>query len=248
MGTSIHPSVVIMPGATIGEGTRIGAFTVVGSMARIGVNCDIGSHCEIGVQQGVLPEGPLSIGDGALIRSGSVFYQNSQFGPGLKTGHRVVVREGIRALEDLQIGTMSDLQGHSTIGASVRIHSKVFVAQQTIIGSFVWLYSYVALTNDLRPPSDLVDGCVVEDFAVIAVRATVLPGRRIRRGALVGAAALVTNDVPEDTICVGVPGRNIGHTSSILLKSDGKAAYPWRRHFHRGYPEHVVAQWKREFA
>lgn len=245
--SDIHPTAIIMPGAEIGDGCTIGPFSIIGGMARIGAGSVIGMHCEIGVEHGVLPAGPLHIGNDSIIRSGSVFYQNSCFGAGLRTGHRVIVREGINAGEGLQIGTLSDLQGHSKIGEHVRIHSHVFVAQQTVLGSFVWLYAYVAVTNDPHPPSDVIEGCTVEDFAIIATKATLLPGRRIGRGALVAAMALVREDVPADTICAGVPGRNIGSTSRVRLKDDGQPAYPWHRHFHRGYPEDVVAQWKREF-
>ena len=42
----------------------------------------------------------------------------------------------------------------------------------------------------------------------------------------------------------GVPARDLGPASAIKLRdgTDGPA-YPWRRHFHRGYPPEVVAQW-----
>lgn len=247
MGTHIHPTAIIMPGAEIGENCRIGAYSIIGDMARIGAGSEIGAHCEIGVQKGVLPEGPLRIGEGAIIRSGSVFYQNSRFGAGLRTGHRVVVREGVQAGESLQIGTLSDLQGHCIIGDYVRCHSNVHIGMKSEIRNFVRIYPFVVLTNDPHPPSDVLNGCVIEEFAVIATNSTVLPGCRIGRGALIGAMTLVRQDVPEDTICIGVPGRNVGSTSKIRLKDDGKPAYPWRRHFHRGYPEAVVAAWKREF-
>ena len=42
----------------------------------------------------------------------------------------------------------------------------------------------------------------------------------------------------------GVPARVIARTSDVKLR-DGyrRAAYPWMRHFHRGYPADVVAGW-----
>ena len=53
----------------------------------------------------------IIIGDNSLIRSKSIFYVGSTFGPKLLTGHRVTVREGVKAGKNLQIGTLTDIQG-----------------------------------------------------------------------------------------------------------------------------------------
>ena len=248
MTRNIHPTAIIMPGAEIGENTTVGAFSVIGEMARIGEGCVIGAYCEIAVDAGVLPSAPLILGDSAIIRSNSIVYQGSNFGPGLKTGHRVTLREGIKAGDGLQVGTLSDLQGHCTIGDHVRFHSNVHIGQQSVVGNFVWIFPYVVLTNDPHPPSTILEGCTIEDFAIIATMSTVLPGRKVGRGALVGAMTLVREDVPDDTICVGVPGRNVGGTEKMRFKESREPVYPWRRHFHKGYPAEVVSTWKKEFS
>lgn len=242
-----HSTAIISPEAQIGTGTEIGAFTIIGPMARIGQNCKIGSHCEIGTQSGVLPEATLEIGDYALIRSGAIIYQGSTIGAGLRTGHRVTIREGITTGVDFQVGTLSDIQGHCRFGDHVRLHSNVHIGQRSVVGNFVWIFPFVVLTNDPHPPSQLLEGVTVNDFAAIATMSTVLPGVTVGRGALIGAMTLVREDVPEDTICVGVPGRNIGSTSKIRFKDTGLPVYPWRRHFHRGYPDEICRQWRQEF-
>lgn len=247
MTASIHPTATIAPGAKIGSGTKIGPFSIIGEMANIGNNCEIGSHCEIGVHSGTLPTSFVEIGEGSIIRSGSILYQGSRFGSRLRTGHRVTIREGTFAGENLQVGTLSDIQGHCSIGDHVRLHSNVHVGQHSQIGDFVWIFPYVVLTNDPHPPSEIQEGCIIEDFAVVATMSTVLPGKRVGRGALVGAMTLVREDIPNDTICVGVPGKNVASTSKIRFKETGKSVYPWRRHFHRGYPDAVVESWKAEF-
>lgn len=159
----------------------------------------------------------------------------------------MTVREGIVAGEDLQIGTLSDLQGHCSIGNHVRLHSNVHIGQRSVIGNFVWIFPYVVLTNDPHPPSEILQGVTVDDFAIIATMSTVLPGKHIGQGALIGAMSLVREDVPADTICVGVPGRNIGSTDRIKFKDSGKPVYPWRRHFQRGYPAEITDTWRKEF-
>jgi hypothetical protein len=75
-----------------------------------------------------------------------------------------------------------------------------------------------------------------------------MPGIVVGEGALVAAAALVNKDVPPNQIAAGVPAKLVGATERIRLKDgSGRAAYPWRRHFHRGYPAEVVRRWVEEF-
>lgn len=48
---------------------------------------------------------------------------------------------------------------------------------------------------------------VIEDDAWIGAGAIILPGVRIGRGAVIGAGAVVTRDIPEYSIAVGVPAK-----------------------------------------
>jgi acetyltransferase-like isoleucine patch superfamily enzyme len=235
------------PGVTVEDDVLIGRHTIIhpGTIIRRGSR--IGAFCELGHPSDLARNQELVIGPDSIIRSHSVFYTGSEFGEGLRTGHRVTVRENTVAGSNFQIGTLSDIQGHCTIGDHVRFHSNVHIGQGAKIGNFVFIFPYVVLTNDPTPPSEGLEGVTVEDYAAIATMTTILPGITVGRGALVGAHSLVRDDVPADTICVGSPGKNVGPTSRIKLKT-GEPAYPWRRHFHRGYPEEVVRQWRAEFA
>jgi maltose O-acetyltransferase len=47
----------------------------------------------------------------------------------------------------------------------------------------------------------------IEDGAWIAARVTILPGVTIGRGTVVAAGAVVTRDVPPNTLAAGVPAR-----------------------------------------
>lgn len=243
------------------------ASSIVSKKARIHPSVKIGNFCRIhdnvvlekdsviedfstiGCPSAGGGEAPLVIRRGSLIRSYSLFYEGSEFGARLITGHRVTVREMTRAGENLQIGTLCDIQGHCTIGDYVRMHSSVHVAQGSRIGDFCWLFPYVVLTNDPHPPSDgYRKGCRIETFAVLSTSACILPGITVGEGALVGAGALVSRDVPAGRIALGNPARDAGCVRDVLLRDAGQqAAYPWRRHFHRGYPDEIVEMWRREF-
>ena len=92
-------------------------------------------------------------------------------------------------------------------------------------------------------------GVTLEDFVAIATMSIILPGVTVKSGALVGAHSSVNRSVEPNTVVAGSPAKFICNTDSIKLKDgSGESAYPWRRHFHRGYPEAAVASWVAEFA
>lgn len=67
----------------------------------------------------------------------------------------------------------------------------------------------------------------IEDFVWIASRATILPGVRLGRGAVVAAGSIVTKDVPPMSIVAGVPAKVIGQrTSQLSYTLDHR---PWFR-------------------
>ena len=241
---TIHETAIVSPKANIGENVTVGQFTTIYDNVVIKDNTVIEGYCELGVPNHLSKGESLVMGKNSVVRSHSVFYEGSTFGDELVTGHRVTVREKTVAGKNFQIGTLSDIQGHCTIGDYVRTHSNVHIGQHSNIGNFVWIFPYVVLTNDPHPPSDIMQGVVVEDFAVIATMTVVLPGALISEGCLIGAHSSISGKTIKDSIYVGSPAKNVGPTSKLKLKDGSrKPAYPWRKHFHRGYPKPVVDVW-----
>lgn len=240
----IHSTALISPKAQLGRNVKVGPFTVIHDDVVVGDETVIDGHCEIGYPTALALGTPLIFGVKSLIRSHSIFYQGSTFGDGLVTGHRVTVREGTTAGVAFQIGTSSEIQGDCLVGNYVRFQSNIFVGKNTKIGSFVWVLPYVVLTNDPTPPSNLMQGCVLEDYACICAAATVMPGVVVGQHALVAAQSCVIKDVESRTMVAGVPARMICSTSDIKLRDgSGQSAYPWTQHFTRGYPDSVIKEW-----
>jgi len=243
----IHPTALINDGATLGSNVSVGPFSIIHEGVTIGNDSTIGSHCEIGLFSDKASKNTLEIKESSHIRSHSILYTGSSFGKGLTTGHRVTIRENTITGLNFQIGTLGDIQGDCEIGNYVRLHSNVHIGKSSKIGNFVWIFPYVVLTNDPHPPSDVCMGATIGDYSVIATMSTILPGINILEGALIGAHSLVNRDVPANTIVAGVPAKTIGPTSRIkLTDSPEESAYPWRKHFHRGYPEEVILDWNAE--
>lgn len=246
---NIHPTAIISDGAKISSNVIIGAYTTIHKNVIIDEGTVIGSHCEIGHPTSRLSGvSPLKIGRNSLIRSHSIFYEGSTFGENLVTGHRVTVREKTLAGRNLQIGTLSDIQGHCEIGDFVKFHSNVHIGQHSKIKDYVWIFPYVVLTNDPHPPSDIMMGVTIENYVAIATMSIILPGVTVKEGALVGAHSSVSRDVEENTVVAGSPAKYICATDKIKLRDgSNNSAYPWRRHFHRGYLPETVDAWIAEF-
>jgi acetyltransferase-like isoleucine patch superfamily enzyme len=243
---NIHHTAIVSEKTRLGQNITIGPFSIVHGNVEIGDNSVIEGYCEIGVTNFLSGGQTLVLGANAHIRSHSIFYEGSTFGDGLVTGHRVTVREKIVAGKNLQIGTLSDLQGHCKIGDYVRLHSNVHIGQTSVIGNYVWIFPYVVLTNDPHPPSNTMIGPTVEDFAVIATMSILLPGTHVARGCLVGAHSSLKGETEEDMVYAGSPAKKICPTSKIQLSDGSGSAYPWRNHFKRGYPEDITKFWNEE--
>ena len=244
MGRSIHCTAIVDPLANISDNVEIGPFSIIHANVVLAGGSKIGAYCELGIASSLSKGTPLIIEKDSIIRSHSVFYESSRFGEKLVTGHRVTVRENTIAGKNLQIGTLCDIQGDCVIGDYVRFHSNVHIGKMSMIGNFVWIFPYVVLTNDPHPPSNILKGVTVGDYAVIATMSVILPGVRIGEGTLIAAHSSLKEDAESGMLYMGSPAQKICSANKIKLQ-DGtrRPAYPWISHFSRGYPDDIVNTW-----
>ncbi|WP_343569913.1 WxcM-like domain-containing protein [Acinetobacter sp.] len=111
--------------------------------------------------------------------------------------------------ENCNICAHTMIENDVQIGNNVTIKSGVYVWDGITLEDNVFVGPSVTFTNDKTPRSkqypDEFLKTIVEQGASIGGNATILPGIRIGRNALVGAGAVVTKDVPENAIVVGNP-------------------------------------------
>ena len=70
-------------------------------------------------------------------------------------------------------------------------------------------HQYENLNIDIADQGLLLKPVYIEDDVWVGAKATILYGNRIKRGAIIGANAVVTKDVEEYAIVAGVPARVI---------------------------------------
>jgi len=118
-----------------------------------------------------------------------------------------------------KVGAFVEIQKGVFIGKNCKISSHSFLCEGVHIEDNVFVGHGVMFTNDLFPRATNADGSqqteadwkVIETHvkkgASIGSSATILAGITIGENALVGAGAVVTKDVPANTIVAGSPAR-----------------------------------------
>jgi acetyltransferase-like isoleucine patch superfamily enzyme len=152
---------------------------------------------------------PVTIGASPHLRSGTVIYTGSTVGDRFETGHNVIIREHVKIGQDVSIWSNSVIDYGCVIGDRVKIHTNCYIAQYTELEDDVFLAPGVTIANDLYPGSrasqESMAGPIIQSGAQIGVNATILPYVKVGRGAIIGAGAVVTRDVPDGMIAYGNP-------------------------------------------
>ncbi len=123
--------------------------------------------------------------------------------------------------DNTKVGTFVEIQKNSFIGKNCKISSHTFICEGVNIEDNVFIGHNVTFINDKYPRSTAEDGTmqtesdwkVIETFvkkgASVGSSSTILCGVTIGENAIVGAGAVVTKDVPPDTVVGGVPAKII---------------------------------------
>jgi sugar O-acyltransferase (sialic acid O-acetyltransferase NeuD family) len=109
--------------------------------------------------------------------------------PTAMVGHDVVVGPGS------YIGAYVILAAGTVVGANAIVHGNSVIGHHNVIGDHV----------HIAPGVHTAGQVTVEAGAMVGIGANVLPQRRIGAWATVGAGAVVTRDLPDQVVAVGVP-------------------------------------------
>jgi acetyltransferase-like isoleucine patch superfamily enzyme len=195
----------------------------------LGVNSVVEDFCLLGHRaRGDSPPRALRIGANALLRSHTVVYEGVAIGDRFSCGHGVLIREDCQIGDDCSIGSGSVIEFRVVMGNRVRVHSRCFVPEYSVLDDYSWLGPGVIVTNTRYPAGpnskETMEAVHICPNARVGAGAILLPGVSVGAGSLVGAGAVVTQDVVPGTVVVGSPAREIARVDE--LRDGSYRAYP----------------------
>lgn len=142
---------------------------------------------------------------GAEIGAGTVIWQNSQVKKGAQVGKNCV------------IGHNCFIDSEAKLGDGVKLESNIDVWGKVVLESYVFVGPSAVFTNDKNPRAKYPKKkfpqygqwlpTLVKTGATIGANATILCGNTIGKWALIGAGAVVADNIPDYALVYGVPAK-----------------------------------------
>jgi acetyltransferase-like isoleucine patch superfamily enzyme len=221
----VAESAQLGPGTIVHDGARIGADAVLGASVVVHPGTEIGDRCliEDGVVLGKRPRlragsrAPrddgiaLVLEPGATVCCGAIVYAGSRVAADAIIGDQACVRERVTVGEGTVVGRGSSVEFGVQLGARVLIQTNVYVTAETVVEDDVFLGPCVVTTNDdtmgRHPRGSGLRAPVLRRACRVGGGAVLVPGVVIGEEAFVAAGAVVTADVPDRAVVMGVPAR-----------------------------------------
>lgn len=155
---------------------------------------------------------------GFFAHPSAVVADGAEVGAGTKIWHFSHVMAGARIGKGCILGQNCHVAPRVVIGDGVKVQNNVSLYTGTVVEDFVFLGPSAVLTNVTNPRSEvdrhsLYESTRLRRGASIGANATVVCGVTVGRYAFVAAGAVITGDVPDYALMVGVPARRVGWMS-----------------------------------
>ena len=181
-GVELAPDVVVERGSVIEGTTRVGRGTRIGPYTILR-DTTVGERCrvEASVLEGATLEDDVRIGPFSHLRPGAY----------LERG--------------VEMGNFGEVK-NAHLGAGTKVHHFSYIGDASVgkrvnIGAGTITMNYTAKRTKERTE--------IGDDAFIGSDSLLRAPIRVGKGAITGGGSVVTKDVPDGTIAVGVPARNI---------------------------------------
>lgn len=148
-----------------------------------------------------------------FIHESSYVDKGAEIGDNSKIWHFCHIQEGAVIGRNCTLGQNVNISNNVVVGNNVKIQNNVSLYEGVTIADGVFLGPSCVFTNDLNPRAEFPKGHMnykktyIEEGASIGANATIVCGHKIGKYAMVGAGAVVTSDVDEYALVIGIPAR-----------------------------------------
>lgn len=151
-----------------------------------------------------------------FVHESSYIDENVTIGDNTKIWHFCHIQKGAIIGNDCSLGQNVNVSNNVIIGNGVKIQNNVSIYEGVIIEDDVFCGPSMVFTNDLTPRSKYPKGSsnfiktLVKSGASIGANATVVCGVTIGNWAFIASGSVITKDVPDYALMVGVPAKQTG--------------------------------------
>lgn len=167
----------------------------------------------------------------------AIIDEGATIGDGSRVWHFVHVCAGAHVGQGVSLGQNVFVGNRVVIGDRCKIQNNVSVYDNVTLEDGVFCGPSMVFTNVYNPRSfverkDEYRDTLVRKGATLGANCTIVCGVTIGTFAFVGAGAVVTQDVPDYALVVGVPARQVGWMSEfgerldLPVSGDGHAVCP----------------------
>lgn len=169
------------------------------------------------------------VDDGCVIGKGTKIWHFAHILTGTQIGEDSVIGQNAMIGPDVVVGHGCKIQNNVSLYKGVTLEDDVFCGPSCVFTNVLNPRAHVQRKDEFKPT-------LVKHGATIGANATIVCGNTLGAYCMIGAGAVVTHDVPDFALMVGVPAKRMGWVSheGEILGADLVCPRSKRRYIEKG--------------